>query len=72
MNRHQRLTLEILRQGRAGTMLLRKHGVAHPAGRVQELREMGFEIDTMRQNQFDSDGIVHRQAAVYVLRSEPK
>lgn len=43
--------------------------IMHPAGRVQELRDEGNEIDTLRLSEFSELGRPH-SIAVYVLRRE--
>jgi hypothetical protein len=65
--RQQQLLLEVLRKGPCGTIELREqYGIAHPAGRVQDLRRRGFPILTVRTRQVDAASCVHR-CAVYVL-----
>lgn len=55
---------------RASTLELRRDlGVMSPAPRVQELREMGFNIVTHYRWQNDEQGRPHRQG-VYVLFGE--
>lgn len=55
----QQLTvLEALRKGPCSTTALRNLFVAHPAGRVRELRQQGFQVLTQRAGRF----------ALYVLR----
>lgn len=48
--------------------LLHEFGIMHPAARVQELRDMGHEIDTVRVTEVTPDGIKHKAVAKYVLR----
>jgi hypothetical protein len=45
--------------------------IMHPAGRVQELRESGNQIDTLRVSEESDVGRPHR-IAVYVLRNESR
>lgn len=60
--------LEALRRFSISTFEARKHlDVMHPAGRVQELREEGNEIETLRYSLPSDIGRPHR-IAVYVLR----
>lgn len=60
--------LEALRWFPISTFEARKHlDVMHPAGRVQELREDGNEIETLRYSLPSDIGRPHR-IAVYVLR----
>lgn len=60
-----------LREGPKTTHFLRTHGISHPAGRVQDLRDDGYEIITQRVNSIDSDGFTHINSARYVLMKEP-
>ncbi len=60
--------LEALRWFPISTFEARKHlDVMHPAGRVQELREDGNEIETLRYSLPSDIGRPH-SIAVYVLR----
>lgn len=43
-------------------------GIMHPAARIQELRDSGHEIDTIRIETYTPDGIRHKAVANYVLR----
>lgn len=62
--------LEALRLFPISTFEARKHlDVMHPAGRVQELREDGHEIETLRHSERSEVGRPH-SIAVYVLRME--
>lgn len=40
--------------------------VMHPAGRISELRQQGYDIRTIWRYIADSEGVIHRQG-VYVL-----
>jgi len=67
---HARRILDALRLYRLSTFEARKYlDVPHPAGRVQELREAGNEIDTLRLQECSDVGRPHC-IAVYVLRRE--
>lgn len=68
--KHARRILEALRLGSLSTFEARRHlDVPHPAGRVQELRRAGHEIDTVRKTEQSEIGRPHR-IANYVLRKE--
>ncbi len=43
-------------------------GVMMPAARVKELRDIGYQIDTVRVSESTPDGIKHKAIAKYVLR----
>lgn len=67
---HQRRILDALRLGPLSTFEARKHlDVPHPAGRVQQLRESGHAIDTLRVSEPSEVGRPHC-IALYVLRKE--
>ncbi|MBI3523838.1 MAG: hypothetical protein HY066_04815 [Betaproteobacteria bacterium] len=67
---HARRILDALRLYRLSTFEARKYlDVPHPAGRVQELRDAGNEIDTLRLSEPSEVGRPHC-IAVYVLRKE--
>lgn len=51
--------VEMLRIRPHHTHELRKLGISHPAGRIQNLEEMGFVIGSDRINTVDSDGFLH-------------
>lgn len=59
--------LSFLRNSPQSTLDLRGRGIAHPAGRVQELRRLGHQIATAPAIRTDSAGVTHR-VAVYALR----
>jgi hypothetical protein len=63
--------IDLLRTGRRHTHELRKHGISHPAGRVQDLEKRGFVIASSRTTTVDTDGFTHRGVALYELRREP-
>jgi len=62
--------LALLRQGPQTTYSLRKHGIAHPAGRIENLRDAGHLINTERVTAIDSDGYSHVGVARYCLLKE--
>ena len=67
---HARRILDALRLYRLSTFEARKYlDVPHPAGRVQELRDAGNDIDTLRLSERSEVGRPHC-IAVYVLRKE--
>ena len=47
------------------------HGVMMPAARVKELRNMGYDIATVRVTETTPDNISHKGVAKYVLRHTP-
>lgn len=69
---HERRILDALRLAPLSTFEARKYlDVPHPAGRVQELRDAGNEIDTLRFPEKSDVGRPH-VIAVYVLRKEAR
>lgn len=55
--------------GRQSTADLRyTHGIMHPGGRINDLRNAGHRIDTVRVSIRTPDGITHRKVAMYVLQ----
>ena len=68
--RQRNMILEALRAGPVSTVEARERlGIAHPAGRVLELRKLGHEIATERRAVHDSVGRPHT-SALYVLKCE--
>jgi len=63
--------LACLRRRPHNTHELRKLGISHPAGRVQDLLKAGFVIESGRTVTVDSDGYTHFGVAIYALLSEP-
>ena len=62
--------LEALRVGSVSTFEARRYlDIVHPAGRIQELRDEGQEIDTLRIAEPSEVGRPH-SIAVYILRKE--
>lgn len=67
---HVRRILEALRLGPLSTFEARRYlDIPHPAGRVQELRNCGNEIDTLRLSERSEVGRPHC-IALYLLRKE--
>lgn len=67
---HARRILDALRLGPLSTFEARRYlDVPHPAGRVQELRDSGNEIDTLRLLEHSEVGRPHC-IALYLLRKE--
>lgn len=65
---HQQRLLAALRYFPISTFEARKHlDVPHPAGRIQELREAGWDINTQRNNEKSHYGGRPHCIAVYVL-----
>ncbi|MDP1680962.1 MAG: helix-turn-helix domain-containing protein [Burkholderiales bacterium] len=62
------IILAALRTGPQTTVALRhEHGVMSPAPRVLELRERGYQIDTVRVHAATPDGVNHHSVALYML-----
>jgi hypothetical protein len=61
----------LLRMGPQTTYSLRKHGIGHPGGRIENLRDSGYTIITDRVEAVDSDGFLHFGVARYTLLQEP-
>lgn len=58
--------------GQVTTVIARELlGVMHPASRVRELRERGYEIDMRRVSVIGHDGREHRNVASYSLIRGP-
>ncbi|MEQ1525610.1 MAG: helix-turn-helix domain-containing protein [Gallionella sp.] len=66
----QAIVLSALQKEAQHTASLRNdYGVMHPAARVQELRERGYRIDTVRVSVITPDGVKHRSVAKYFLQA---
>jgi hypothetical protein len=65
----QRLRLlERLQAGPVDTLTARQElNVMHPAARIQELRELGYNIITHRAPLYDEKGFRHSSCAIYYL-----
>lgn len=60
--------LERLQLGPLDTFTAREElNIAHPAGRVQELRELGYPVLTHRRSTTDAQGFTHPGVATYYL-----
>ena len=72
INNQHALCLRVLSLSPQSTIDLRHtYGVMMPAARIKELRNMGFEIATVRVTETTPDNISHRGVAKYVLRHSP-
>lgn len=66
----QAIVLSAVRNESQTTSSLRTdYGVMHPAARIQELKEMGYRINTVRVSVITPDGVKHRSVARYFLIS---
>jgi hypothetical protein len=63
--------LKALRNSSKHTYWFRGQGCSHPAARVMELIEEGYQIASDRITAVDSDGYSHRGVAMYTLMAEP-
>lgn len=63
---------EMLRLRPHHTYELRRKGISHPAGRVQNLEERGFVITSDRISTVDPDGFTHCGVALYSLVFDPE
>lgn len=63
---------DYLRHRSCHTHELRRVGISHPAGRVQDLINRGFTITTSRVTTVDTDGYTHHGVALYSLIAEPE
>ena len=50
---------------------LRACGISHPAGRVRDLIERGYVIESSRVTTVDSDAFTHHGVAMYSLVADP-
>jgi hypothetical protein len=73
INNQHAICLRVLAISPQSTIDLRHtYGVMMPAARVKELRNMGYDIATVRVTQTTPDNISHKGVAKYVLRhSQP-
>lgn len=68
-NNQRAITLLAITDSPKSTIDLRHgFGIMHPAARIQELRDMGHEIDTVRIAEMTPDGIKHKAVAKYVMK----
>jgi Helix-turn-helix domain len=66
------ICLRVLALNPQSTIDLRHtYGVMMPAARVKELRNMGYDIATVRVTETTPDNISHKGVAKYVLRHSP-
>jgi hypothetical protein len=66
--RQQQAILERLRRGEVSSIEIREGlGICHPAGRIMELRQQGWMIQTHPGQARDAAGRWHR-SAIYRLR----
>ena len=63
--------LALLQRGPRHTHELRRHGISHPAARVLDLVQRGWNIASDRISTVDSDGFTHNRVARYSLISKP-
>lgn len=63
--------LKALRNSSKHTYWFRGQGCSHPAARVMELIDQGYQIASDRITAVDSDGYTHRGVAMYTLIAEP-
>lgn len=64
--------IELVRFGSRHTYELRKMGISHPAGRINDLKKRGYIFAKQPINTVDSDGYTHCNVALYSLISEPE
>lgn len=65
----QRIMTAMACEGPIATSEARERlGIMHPAGRVAELRRMGYAIKTVWRYVADAEGVLHRQG-VYLLEA---
>lgn len=70
-NAQNRKLVAFLKLRQQHTYELRKQGISHPAGRVQDLEEEGYIIKSDRITVVDEHGFRHPNVALYSLVSEP-
>ena len=72
INYQHAICLRVLAISPQSTIDLRHtYGVMMPAARVKELRNMGYDIATVRVTETTPDNISHKGVAKYVLRHSP-
>lgn len=68
-NNQRAITLSAIVDAPKSTIELRHNfGIMHPAARIQELRDMGHQILTIRVTEVTPYGIKHKAVAKYVLK----
>jgi hypothetical protein len=64
--------VSLLRENPTHTINFReKHGLISPAPRIKELRDKGYDIETLKIRAQSIDGRWHNNIALYTLISEP-
>jgi hypothetical protein len=63
---------ELLEIAPRHTHELRRLGISHPAGRIQDLEARGYVIDSSRVSTVDDFGFVHKGVARYSIISRPE
>jgi hypothetical protein len=64
----QAIVLSALRkEGQTTASLRNDYGVMHPAGRIPELKDKGYRIDTVYGTVITPDGVAHHGVAKYFL-----
>jgi hypothetical protein len=64
--------VSLLREKPTHTIKFReKHGLISPAPRIKELRDKGYDIETLKIRAQSIDGRWHNNIALYTLISEP-
>ena len=72
INNQHAICLRVLAISPQSTIDLRHtYGVMMPAARVKELRNMGYDIATVRVTETTPDNISHKGVAKYVLHYSP-
>lgn len=67
--RQQRALLEALQRGPVSTLDARAMGIMHPAGRAQDLRALGFSIETEIVTAWDEAHRPHRSGRYRLVAS---
>lgn len=63
--------LELLAERPRNTFEFRENGIMHPSARISELRDKGYNIQTVKVNQQHST-YKHKNVALYVLHGGKK
>ena len=67
-NQHKICLLALAGSPKSTIDLRHVYGIMQPAPRIKELRDMGYQIDTVRVIEYTPDNIKHHAVAKYVLR----
>ena len=67
-NQHKIIYSALLIKPQSTIDLRHGYGIMQPAPRIKELRNMGYQIDTVRVEESTPDHIKHHSVAKYVLR----